>query len=412
MSLWEPGGRVPAIRLMIDNPWWKGVVAEALLQHDTVTLPTADFTILPVLMQWAGPDILTDMLATGSLQFVRSFGSIGYFKGEGIDLYEARPDQGDPRTIRLAEREPPHDMLVPIVSSEEAASSFLTVVTERGGELRPEAKNHLVKLVLDHTVEVELRISFKEKVVDLTNADVQRKKTLRELTFDDLPGPRTPLGEFALAKPHDAPSFVPFDSLEPGAFRPFRSLYRVIPDEHQEADELDVLLWLAGANYEMALAEKVGSEHIKVSNFMRQALVRRRREPSSQAGRTEAFSTLLEVSDIPSLPEAFATSALAFDDVWKLRDSAKGLEFRGWFNEALEAGDAEEILAAYVHALTAENWATSVGVRVLRFLLSLVPIKSTAVAPVASLALDKVLDDSRPWTPKVFLDDFRKRTTK
>ena len=170
---------MPRIRLIADNPWFQGTFAEIFLQHDTVCLPTADFSILPAFLQWAGLDLFTDMLATGALRFIKHFGSLAYVDdGTGITQYYPLKEPPPPGSDGYA----PFEHLgagdgalsASVVTSEEAISLYLRgVQTKSAGELQNHEVKHLTSLVLRQTVEVELRESFYEKVTALTARDIK-----------------------------------------------------------------------------------------------------------------------------------------------------------------------------------------------------------------------------------------------
>ena len=125
------------------------------------------------------------------------------------------------------------------------------------------------------------------------------------------------------------------------------------------------------------------------------------------------LTKLLTATRIPSLPEAILSGKVTFGELWRLRDSSRGQEFRAWFNAALDKADHKDIRDAYIELLAHENWASSLPVKVLRFVVSAAAGLLNPSAAIAIGAADASLDSAlKDWSPKLFLDDLRRATTK
>jgi hypothetical protein len=350
-----------------------------------------------------------DMLATDSLRFIKHFGSISY---AGVTQYYPLP----PGTVPLQEYAPHVSLdgseaikFACVIPSEQAISLYLNEVrTNAYGELADHIVRHLTSLVIRQTIEVELRKSFTSKVTDQTARDITDTPKLAAFFQAEAEGQY----EILTGTEHQGPRLSRFEDLKPDEFRAFRSLLSVMR-EPNEFDHVDCLLWMAASNFEMALAEGYGAEHILVQNPIREVLMGRARRAGLGQRKLKEFAKLETVSEIPSLPDAFAERDVKFSDIWRLRDSAKGQEFRAWFNKSIET-QASDIRDAYIATLQAEGWATSLPVRVLRFLGSsgIGLFLNPALGSLAA-ASDIVLDDAlKPWKPTIFLDDLRKTLRK
>ena len=390
LTHWEPYPIYPRIAALEVAVPFKGTFAELLLQHDSVIMPTADFSILPVLLSWLGYQTLCEVLESGSLSFSRHLGSIAYFPGgAGLEPYELRPSK-QPKDFR---ERVDFNAAAP---TDEAAELYLSnEVYKPDKRLFRREKNRLLRLVLDHTRESGLVPTFRSRVAEVTYRDIEQTASLRRVFLDET-------GKTNLRRLGD---------LTLRESRVYRAIHRVIPDTESEVDEVDFLLWMAAANYEFAMAEDMQADHVLVEDHVRSVIVRRHRRGASSSAidaRGE-FGKLLEAERIPSIPDAFVSGALDFDTFWRLRESANGQRFREWFTEALNAGSGEDIRNAYIRTWEEPNWFNSFPGKVFR---AVIPTAVGIVDPQAGLiasAADFVLGLAPDkWSPRLFLSDLRK----
>lgn len=397
LAHWELGDTLPRIQGVADHKGVQGLIAELLLQHDVVALPTADFSILPVLLQWFGEDLLSDMLASGAFRFIRYFGSVAYHGDlREIQPYELWPEKPHPDSrqfdLRRVDGKTFRDSdVAAIADSEQAVDIYLTrVYDSRTGPLTGAALANMTRLVLQQTTEA--RIDFRTEVAEPTLLDIDRTKSLRVF---DLEGN----------------GLKDLDVVGPTESRVYRHLDGVLLDEQSQFDQVDLVLWMCMANFEIALARFTGSDHLLVHDPVRRMIVGRTRGMGQGRRRAEQFSDLAEAAGVPDMPAAFESGVVNLRQLWRLRESASGMKFRAWFNRALDDEAYTDIAHAYIEALSSSApWISSVPVRSLRFLakaavsLFLSPAAGLA-ADAADLAMDKMVS---PWTPKVFLDDLRR----
>jgi len=91
---WDPD--LPADRLsaFTNDATLAGIVLEDLFFYDRIVIPTVDFAIIVPLVHWLGLPLLTEMLASQALSFIRYRGSLGYVaNGHGLELYELHQGQ-------------------------------------------------------------------------------------------------------------------------------------------------------------------------------------------------------------------------------------------------------------------------------------------------------------------------------
>lgn len=79
------------------NPSNLGHLANQLLLYDRVVIPTNDFGIVPILINWLGLRHFRSALDSGAICFLRRNGLLGYAgNGNGICTFEIRPTAAKP----------------------------------------------------------------------------------------------------------------------------------------------------------------------------------------------------------------------------------------------------------------------------------------------------------------------------
>lgn len=69
----------------------KGELAEKLLLYDKIVIPTADFAIIPILIDWFGDKLFQEILERNVFSFIRCKGWPGYTGwGRGLIKFEIR----------------------------------------------------------------------------------------------------------------------------------------------------------------------------------------------------------------------------------------------------------------------------------------------------------------------------------
>lgn len=72
-----------------------GHFATDLLLYDEVIIPTHDFGIVPILIDWLGVEVFSEAIDSGSISFLHRRGLLGYVgNGHGVNTFIVRAGEG------------------------------------------------------------------------------------------------------------------------------------------------------------------------------------------------------------------------------------------------------------------------------------------------------------------------------
>ena len=367
--------QLPRIEALIrERPLLKGIFLEQLILYDRVIVPTPDLSIAPVFTEWLGGDLLAEMLQDGALQFLRCRDQLGYAgNGVGLCLYRiGRPDDRYERTRKEAR----------MLETAGAADAWLR---DAAPNLADKERRRLVAVIDEHTGEVPELPDFQEKIAHETYMDALNSPSLRSyfgLRSDDM----TRL------------SGITADQLR--AFSP-QAQYK------SEIDEIDLLLRMAAANFELHLADIAEADDVEFDPFIESFLLGKAERVLRSSTLARAFVSILELHDLPDIAASVASGAVSSSDIWRLRNRSSTQEFRNWFHDHVR-DDPARAVKEYHAAVTKETWADSLPGKIVRFAVtnaaSLVPGLGPMVDAVDSFLLARML---KGYSPKYLIDDLR-----
>ena len=367
--------QLPRIHTLIgDRPAILGMLADRLFLYDRVVIPTADFSIAPVLVGWLGDGLLTELLDSGALSFLRYRERLGYGSdGIGLATYRIEPPDRHPRNTRQD---------TPIADSDVATDVWLA---EALPDLKGQNRARLVSAVVEHTDELAEIPDFDKNVAHETYMDALNSPLLRRL--------------FGMRSTH----LTRLQGIGPNQMRAFAPQ----ANYGKRTDEIDTLLGMAAANFELYLAHLSGADDVALDPSIQKFLTGKAERALKSLDLARGFVEILDLNDLPDLATAVASRRLSPAEVWRIRNSENGIQFRRWFHEHVR-DEPERAVKEYVAALGTQSWMDSIPAKVLRFVLtnsaSLVPAAGVIASAIDSFLLDRI---AKGYSPKYVIDDLR-----
>ena len=367
---------LPRITTLIqERPAIKGALAERMLLYDRLIIPTADFSILPVLVTWLGQDLLTEMLAAGAIRFLRYYGSLGY-AGNGNGLCMFQIEKSEAQTWKDPWQEAPG------ARTERAAEIWLRLATPG---LTSKTRDRIISSVVEHSDELKAVPEFENKIAHETYMDGLNSPSLR--TFFGLRS--TNMTRLHGVDPNQLKVFSPQNIHVQG-----------------NPDEVTVLLGMAAANFELYLAELTGARDVAFDPSIEPFLVGKAERALHSMELAKGFVDILNVNDLPDLATAVQLGEVTPAEVWRLRNRQSAIDFRRWFHENVRE-EPERAAKEYVAAIGRVTWMDKVPGKVLRFAVTSAASLLGPAAGLVTSAFDSFLLESivRGHSPKYLIDD-------
>lgn len=362
-----------------NNKSHKGHLANQLLLYDKVILPTNDFGIIPIIIDWMGLKTFQDVLESDSLEFVRSNSVLSYAgAGNGISLVRARPS---PQKELLWWQE---------ATFGDTDVSIELQLVNTCSQISATLRNQMISTIISKTTDVNVGNKFfVDNVAHETYMDV--------------------LGSDRLTK-----YFLNYYKFEKGELD-LQQLPSVGPDKLQISsigvinDPVDLLLRIAEVNLEFVISNEVGGIDLFTSEDADYLFQNKLKRVGIQQYLVDGFTKLLELNNLPNIELAVINDQIPITKVWEIRQRKESRQFRAWLRE-VQPSDTRELEKAYVAAISKNDDYSSLPVRVIRFVMlnaiGLVnPIAGLISGGIDSFFLEKI---SAGYSPKLFFDRLRK----
>lgn len=364
------------------EPANRGHLGAQLLLYEKILIPTNDFGIVPILINWLGLSTFRAAIEASAFGFVRQRGSIGY-AGNGVGLC---PFEITTSTDGLSTEGMEWWQTARFGDESTALDAQLAVMCPFVGRAE---RARLIEDVLSPTTSFDIAGSeFHANVARETYEDIMRDPVLSARVFEMAGGH---LGRLNLPRlPGVAANMVRTCSLK------------------GPRDAVDLLLNIAEINLQLLMSRSdagidmltpVGAEEILKAKLRRFGVAREY---------VEGLSKLLELNGLPDLRVAVADGAISLSDVWHIRTSRASTAFRKWLSEA-EAKDARDIEKLYVASIGEKSWIDSLPSRVIRFVLVtaagvLNPVIGAVGGAVDSFFVNRWLNG---YSPRLLFDELR-----
>lgn len=359
------------------NPSNLGHLANQLLLYDRVVIPTNDFGIVPILINWLGLRHFRSALDSGAICFLRRNGLLGYAgNGNGICTFEIRPTAAKPflwwQEALFGESEKAIELQL------RNMCSFIS------REERPILKSEIIEKTKIVKYDNEL---FKKNIVHETYTDIMRDESLSS-EVRRLSGSVGRINLTRLAG-------VAANQLQVSRVEPIKNAVDLVLRVSEI--NMDVLMSTVYGDCDFFTSE--GAEQILSSKLARSGLPR----PG-----LEGFIRLLELSDIPDVGTAVASGQIPISRILNLREETVSQKFRKWMRKA-EPQDAKELEKLYVKALGKSGLYQSLPMRLLRFAIVTTVGAFNLPAGAAAAGADSFFIKKwlKGYSPKLFLDRLR-----
>lgn len=359
------------------NPSNLGHLANQLLLYDRVVIPTNDFGIVPILINWLGLRHFRSALDSDAICFLRRNGLLGYAgNGNGICTFEIRPTAAKPflwwQEALFGESEKAIELqlrnMCPFISREE----------------RPILKSEIIEKTKIIKYDNEL---FKKNIMHETYTDIMRDESLSS-EVRRLSGS---VGRIDLTRL----ACVSANQVQVSRIEPIKNAVDLVLRVSEI--NMDVLMSTVYGDCDFFTSE--GAEQILSSKLARSGLPR----PV-----LEGFIRLLELSDIPDVGTAVASGQIPISRILNLREETVSQKFRKWMRKA-EPQDAKELEKLYVKALGKSGLYQSLPMRLLRFAIVTTVGAFNLPAGAAAAGADSFFIKKwlKGYSPKLFLDRLR-----
>lgn len=357
----------------------KAHLASQLLLYDRIVIPSKDFGIIPILIDWMGLDRFREALDESALGFARPMSILGYAgNGNGISAFV------------IGESEKLHF---------DWWQDALFGSMDKAAELQLERQCPFIG-AKDRSKLLQL-ILLCSKSIDWNN-DVFMKSIVHE-SYADIMG-HPVLSSFVIRHEPSGTTSVKLPWLtgvSPNQLR-VSSLRHI-------RDGVDLVLRIAEINLEVMMAHIYGECDIGTSDGAQRILERKLYRYGIHPTAESKFMSLIELTGTPDIRPAISSGSMEFAEIMKLRQKKASREFRKWLRNA-RADDARDLERLYVSSLGNSAAYSSLPSRILRFIITTAvgiinPIAGPVASVVDSFFVEKWLDG---YSPKLFLDELGK----
>lgn len=351
-------------------------LATQMLLYDRIVIPTNDFGIVPVLINWMGLKIFRKAVEANTFEFIRKTNLLGY-SGNGGGLCEFTMNPGQKKEWYWWQAALFGDTELAIEQQLKMLCPFISRSEQKA--LRDEVIGRTYKFEIDKDF-------FKQHVVNETLNDIASNQNLTEFIFKHTDRDLTKVDLYRL------------HGIEENQMRV--SSYGTI------RDPISLVLRIAEINYQIIIGTSSKESDLFISDGAEELLKNKLKRSDIQSNMTDGFGALLELNDMPDIGKAVVDNSVPFSEIWKLRNRNNSKKFRKWLRE-LNINNAKEIQKLYVASLENKSIVESLPLRIFRFALTaslgaVEPALGLSVGVVDSFFVNKWLSG---YSPKLFLDE-------
>ena len=337
-----------------------GKFLESILLHDRIVVPTDDFMSLSVLLGVFGEKPVCELIESRVLRFLRIHGALAYM-GNGVGI----------KSFEMSRSEAKHAFCAPLQETINWATNGVDISLD---------DDKILGLV--HPITQEIKLSTiddeikRETYMDVLNSDILRNVfALRNVNMDRLQG------------------------IGPKNVRIYGGPYA-----NDLNDEISAVLKLAHANIEIKVAALADCQDSSTSSPIGHLLKAKAKRTIPNTAFHEKFSILVEIANLPDVPNAVINGKIEIEDLIRLRNSRNGEQFREWFHENC-SNDPVATGREYATLLKSIPKSQDFPAKMLRFLVTQaigsIPGAGLVVGAIDSFLVDRI---ARGTSPKYFLE--------
>jgi len=363
------------------DPTNRAHLGSQLLLYDKITIPTKDFGILPILINWLGTKTFVEALESDTFSFLHRKTLLGY-QGSGSGISEFTFQGSEAKKMSWWHDAMFGEMDVAVEQQLKNMCPFIPR-QERG---------RVVRDIISKSREVDHdKNFFMKNIVHETYTDIMKNTSLSLLLF-------------VMQDSKQEPNKIDLKRLEGVGPKQIRFL-----GLHGIKDAIDLVLRIAEINMEIYMSTLSGNADLFTSEGAELLLKDKLIRAGVGSNYLDGFVSLLELNNIPDIGKAITDDNISLLDIWKIRKKRTSKDFRKWLRKATNK-DARNIERLYVSSLGNKALIDSLPLRAIRFAITSI---ASAVSPAIGLPLGIV--DSffvNKWlsgySPKLFLDELSK----
>jgi hypothetical protein len=360
------------------NPNNRAHLASQLLLYDKIIIPTKDFGIVPILINWLGLRTFIKALESDTFSFLHRKSLIGY-AGNGTGISEI------------------------IISGSEANKMSWwqdAMFGEIDVAVEQQLRNMCPFISRQERARVVEEIISKSRDVDYDN-DFFIRNVRHETYIDIMKNTSLSLLLFVVQGSKHESNKIDLRRLK--GVGP--NQIRVLGLEGIK-DPVDLVLRIAEINTEIYMSTLSNDADLFTSDGAELLLKDKLIRAGVGSNYLDGFLSLLELNNIPDIGKAITNDSIALLDIWKLRERRISRNFRKWLRKATNK-DARDIEKLYVESLGNKALTDSLPLRAIRFAMTSIasaesPAMGLAFGVVDSFFVNKWLSG---YSPKVFLDE-------
>jgi hypothetical protein len=365
--------------LFLTTPQNRGLLGSQLLLYDSIVIPTLDFGIIPILINWFGLKTFEAILESSTLKYIRRNGMLGY-AGNGVGLNTFTIQPGPNNKFEWWEEA--------IFGENSSKSIDLQLINQCSFINKTHRDNLLTKIMQCTDSFLYDNQTFMKNIVNESYRDILENTDLSKYVAEkENYRNRINLQKLASVAPNQM---------------------RVLGQNGEIKDAADLVLRVSEINMEVLLATSAGNIDILTSEGSEKVLANKLKRFQVNESLLESFSNLIELNNIPDIGSAITNNVIDLNSIWILRSKKNSTNFRKWLRD-INPNNSRDLEKAYIAILGRESFSSSLPIKTIRLALTtlagLIPPLGLAVSAVDCFFVDKWLNG---YSPKLFFDDLSK----
>lgn len=363
------------------NPKNRENLANQLLIYDQLIIPTKDFGIIPILINWLGLDLFLDALDNNAFFFLHTR-SIVWYAGNSVGLSSFVIEDSPEHSFSWWQEAVFRESHIAI----EQQLIHLCPFIWRDDRIK------ILHKLLENIKEVEYDNEFFMKnIIEETNSiDILWNTDLKNYIIQNIWSHRWPVDLTNL------PNIT-------------GNQMNILNQEGVIHNPIDLVLRVAEINMELFMASLLGTTDLCTSDGAENLLKNKLKNAGYQPSAWEDFQDLLDFRDLPNVGIIIANGDISFNDLWKIRNKSSAIKFRKWM-QSIDKNNASDLKKLYVDSLENKTLSDSIPVKWIRLAITsttwlLWPVVWLGSGMIDSFFVDKLIN----WyKPKLFLDEISK----
>lgn len=363
------------------SPSNRAHLANQLLLYDKILIPTKDYGIIPILINWLGLKTFRKALDSDAFSFLHRKTLLGY-AGNGVGISGYIISESKALTFEwwqhalfgstdlAVEQQLKH--MCPFIEKKERAKIFQKILS----------------CTRDVVYDNEF---FMKQIVQESYTDILSNQHLSQFVLDNSSQKRNQI------------DLTRLEGINPDQMRTLNI--------NRMRDPIDLVLRVAEINMEIYMSTLESNADLFTSQGAEELLKQKLIRAGIGSNYVEGFLSLLELNKIPDIGEAVRTDSLTLANIWKIREKRKSKNFREWLRTA-SSKDSEEIRKLYVDCIGNIIRADSLPVKVCKFAVTSFigdAISPNMGGPIAgAIEIFFVEKWLKGYSPTLFLDELSK----